>query len=81
MITFQKLQPVKMMITQVDVYQIAPISSKLQQITIETTKTTPGSKAVQQINFSRNLNRAEDATKFFIIEEVKKKKKKKKKLF
>ena len=77
MITFKKLQPVKMMITQVDVYQIAPISSKLQQITIETTKATPGSKAVQQINFSRNLNRAEDATKFFIIEEVKKKKKKK----
>ena len=30
-----------------------------------------GSKAVQQINFTGNLNRAEGATIFFIIEEAK----------
>ena len=30
-------------------------------------------KAIQQINFTRNLDRAEGATKFFIIKEAKEK--------
>ena len=38
----------------------------------QTAKTRCDSKAIQQINFTGNLDRAEGSTTFFIIEEAKK---------
>ena len=34
-------------------------------------KLDPGPKAIQQINFTRNLTKAEGATMFFVVKEVK----------
>ena len=63
------------MITLLDVYQTIHVSKKYYNlISIDLTKQQKldaAPKATQQINFTRNLNRAEDATMFFIIEEAK----------
>ena len=74
MITFEKLQLVKVMITRLDDYQIIPISQniiiaidlgKQQKLDVDT-------KAIQKINFTGNLDKAEGTTMFFTVEEVKK---------
>ena len=57
MITLQRLQPVKMMITQQDL-------SKQQKLDADR-------KAIQQINFTGNLDWAEFSTMLFIIEDAK----------
>ena len=56
--------------TQLDVYQIIPI--KLTAIDLsKQQKLDADPKAIQQINFTRNLTRPEDATTLFIIVEAK----------
>ena len=75
MITFQKLSLVKAMSTHLSIFQIIPLSrnyynlitidlSKQQKINIDL-------KAVQQIDFTGNLEKYNE-TLFFIIEEAKK---------
>ena len=63
------------MITQLDVYQITPISKKYYKlIAIDLSKQQKldaDPKAIQQINFTGNLTRAEGARMYFIIEEAK----------
>ena len=70
----ERLKLVKVMITQQDVYQIIPILKYYELIVIDLSKQQKlgvASKAIQQINFTGNLDRAEGATMFFIIEEAK----------
>ena len=62
MITSERLRLVKVMVSQLDVYQI--ILSKQQKLDADP-------KAIQHINFTGNLDRAEGSTMFFTIEEVK----------
>ena len=75
MTTLEKLQQVKVKITQLDVYQITPISKKYYKlIAIDLSKQqNPDADpiAIQQINFNGHLDRAEAALSFFINEEVK----------
>ena len=75
MTTLEKLQQVKVKITQLDVYQIIPISKKYYKlIAIDLSKQqNPDADpiAIQQINFNGHLDRAEAALSFFINEEVK----------
>ena len=70
----ERLKLVKVMITQQDVYQIIPILKYYELIVIDLSKQQKlgvASKAIQQMNFAGNLDRAEGATMFFIIEEAK----------
>ena len=75
--TSERLELVKVMITQLDVYQIIPISKNYYKlIAIDLSKQQKldaNPKAIQQINFTVNLSRSEDATMFFITEEAKEK--------
>ena len=74
MITLERLQQVKVMIkqqmfTRLSVFQkyyrlIATDLDKQQMLDADP-------KAIQQINFTGNLNRAEGVTVFFVIEEPK----------
>ena len=80
MITLERLQQVKEKITQLDSYQIIHISKNIIGyynyiiIAIDLSKQQKQDadpKEIQQINFTGNLSRTEDAAKFFIIEYVK----------
>ena len=74
MITFERLQLVKVMITRLDDYQIIPISQNII-IVIDLNKQQKldaDTKAIQKINFTGNLDTAEGTTMFFTVEEVKK---------
>ena len=73
MITLERLQLVKVMITQLDVYQINPIKKYYKLIAIDFSKQQKlenKKKAIQQINFTRDLTRKEVARIYFIIEEA-----------
>ena len=76
MITLERQQLIKVMITQLDVYQIILISKNIiNQLQIDLSKQhkfDTDTKAIHQINFTGNITRAEGATMFFINEEVKK---------
>ena len=76
MISFDKLQLVKVMITPSDVYQIIPIlenAIKLISVDIrKQQKLDADPKAIQQINFTGNLWKEEGSTMFFVIDEAKK---------
>ena len=75
MLTLERLQQVKVMITQLDVCYIIPISKKYYKLIArdlsKQRKLDVDPKAMQQINFIGNLDRGEDAALFFIIEEAK----------
>ena len=75
MIAFGKLQLIKVVITQLDVYQIIPISKNIiQLIAVDLSKQQKldaDPKTKQQINFTRNIARDGNTTMFFIIEEMK----------
>ena len=74
MITLERLQQVKATITQLDVYQIIPISKKYYKlIAIDLSKQqklVADAKAIQEINFTKNLTREEDPRMYFITEEA-----------
>ena len=76
MITFDKLQLVKVMITPSDVYQIIPIlenAIKLISVDIrKQQKLDADPKATQQINFTGNLERDENTTFFSLLKKQKK---------
>ena len=71
---FKKLQLVKEMTTQLGVCQIIPyFKENCKMIAIDLSKQKSldaDPRAIQQINFTANLDRAGNTT-FFIIEEVK----------
>ena len=75
MLTLERLQQVKVMITQLDVCYIIPISKKYYKLIARDLskqhKLDVDPKAMQQINFIGNLDRGEGAALFFIIEEAK----------
>ena len=75
MLTLERLQQVKVMITQLDVCYIIPISKKYYKLIArdlsKQRKLDVDPKAMQQINFIGNLDRGEGAALFFIIEEAK----------
>ena len=75
MITFQKLSLVKAMSTHLSIFQIIPLSKNYYNlITIDLSKQQKINidlKAVQQIDFTGNLEKYNE-TLFFIIEEAKK---------
>ena len=75
MLTLERLQQVKVMITQLDVCYIIPISKKYYKLIArdlsKQRKLDVDPKAMQQINFIGNLDRGERAALFFIIEEAK----------
>ena len=75
MITLERQQLIKVMITQLDVYQIILISKNIiNQLQIDLSKQhkfDTDTKAINQINFTGNITRAEGATMFFINDEVK----------
>ena len=66
MTTFERLQLVKEMITQLVVYSLSKNMKISKQKVLDADLTE-----IQQINFTRNLERAESTTMFFIIEEAK----------
>ena len=74
MITLERLQLVKVMITQLDVYQINPIQKKYYKLIAtdfsKQQKLDADAKAIQQINFTGDLTRKEVARMYFIIEEA-----------
>ena len=74
-ITLERLQQVEVMITLQDVYQIISISKKYYKLIAvnlsKQQKLDADPKAIQQVNFNGNLNRAEGPTMLFIIEEAK----------
>ena len=75
MLTLERLQQVKVMITQLDICYIIPISKKYYKLIArdlsKQRKLDVDPKAMQQINFIGNLDRGEGAALFFIIEEAK----------
>ena len=75
MITFQKLSLVKAMSTHLSIFQIIPLSKNYYNlITIDLSKQQKiniDPKAIQQIDFTGNLEKYNE-TLFFIIEEAKK---------
>ena len=75
MITFQKLSLVKAMSTHLSIFQIIPLSENYYNlITIDLSKQQKiniDPKAIQQIDFTGNLEKYNE-TLFFIIEEAKK---------
>ena len=75
MITLERLQLLKVMITQLDVYETNPYFKKYYKlIAIDLSKQQKleaDPKAIQQINFTGSLTREEVATMYFIIEEAK----------
>ena len=75
MITLERLQLLKVMITQLDVYETNPYFKKYcKLIAIDLSKQQKleaDPKAIQQINFTGSLTREEVATMYFIIEEAK----------
>ena len=75
MLTLERLQQVKVMIAQLDVCYIIPISKKYYKLIArdlsKQRKLDVDPKAMQQINFIGNLDRGEGAALFFIIEEAK----------
>ena len=71
MIIFKKSKLAKEMIMRQIVYQTTIISKNIQQLSntnIEQQELDSDPKAIQQINFTRNLE--QQATIFFIIEEA-----------
>ena len=71
MIILKKSKLVKEMIMRQIVYQTTIISKNIQQLSntnIEQQELDSDPKAIQQINFTRNLE--QQATIFFIIEEA-----------
>ena len=73
MITLERLQLVKVMITQLDVYQINPIKKCYKLIAIDFSKQQKldgDTKAIQQINFTGDLTRKGVARMYFIIQEA-----------
>ena len=74
MITFERLQLAKKIITQLVVYYIISISKNYKLIAIDLSKQQAldaNPKAIQQINFTVNLERDGDTQVSFIIEEAK----------
>ena len=75
MITLGRLPRVKVMITQLDVYQIILISKKNYKLIAinlsKQQKLDADPKAIQQINFTGNLDRVEISRVFFITEVAK----------
>ena len=75
MITFQKLSLVKAMSTHLSIFQIIPLSKNYYSlITIDLSKQQKiniDPKAIEQIDFTGNLEKYNE-TLFFIIEEAKK---------
>ena len=75
MLTLERLQQVKVMITQLDVCYIIPISKKYYKLIArdlsKQRKLDVDPKAMQQINFIGTLDRGEGAALFFIIKEAK----------
>ena len=75
MITFQKLSLVKVMSTHLSIFQIIPLSKNYYSlITIDLSKQQKiniDPKAIEQIDFTGNLEKYNE-TLFFIIEEAKK---------
>ena len=74
-ITLKRLQQVEVMITLQYVYQIISISKKYYKLIAvnlsKQQKLDADPKAIQQVNFNGNLNRAEGPAMLFIIEEAK----------
>ena len=74
MITLKRLQLVKAIIRQLDVYQIIPISKKYYKlIAIDLSKQQKlfaDPKAIQEIKFTKNLTREEVPRMYFITEEA-----------
>ena len=80
MITLERLQQVKVMITQLDVNQNIPVSKSTnlykkcyKLIAMDFSKQQKldaDPNAIQQINFTGNQDRAGGSTMFFIIEEA-----------
>ena len=68
MITLGRLQLIKMMITQLDVYQIIPIQKNIIDLGKQQKL---DADPIQSINFTGNLNSADGVTSFFIIKEEK----------
>ena len=72
MITLERFQQVQVMITQLDVYPYFKTYFKLIAIDLsKQQKLDADPKAIQQINFTGNVDGAEGATIFFITEEAK----------
>ena len=74
MITFEKLQLVKEMITQLVVCWITITSKSIKMIAIDSIKQQAldaDPKEIQQINFTGNLSGNDNRLMFFIIEEAK----------
>ena len=75
MTTFEKLQLLKDMITQQVVYQTILISKKYYKMTVKDLSRQQAldadPKAIQQINFTGNLDRDNGTSMFFNIEEAK----------
>ena len=75
MITLERLRRAKVMITQLGVDWSIPISKKhCKLIAVDLCKQkklNAESKAIQQINFTGDLDRAEGSTMFLIIEKAK----------
>ena len=71
----ERLRRVKVMITQLGVDQSIPISKKQCKLIAvdlcKQQKLNADSKAIQQINFTVDLDRAEGSTTFLIIEKAK----------
>ena len=75
MITLERLHRAKVMITQLGVDWSIPISKKQCKLIVvdlcKQKKLNAESKAIQQINFTGDLDRAEGSTMFLIIEKAK----------
>ena len=75
MITLERLQRVKVMITKLGVYSVVPISKKYNSLIVidlsSQQKLAADAKAIQQINFTGDFDRAQGSAMFFIIEEKK----------
>ena len=75
MMTLKRFPQVKVMITQQDVYYIIPISKKKHKLIAmdlsKQQKVDADPKAIKQINFTGDLDRAKVEQCFFIIEEAK----------
>ena len=70
MITLERLRQAQVIIKQMDVCQTIPISKNTTDLRKQQ-KLDSHQIAIQQINFTGNLDSAEGATIFFIIEEAK----------
>ena len=70
MITLERSELIKEMIRQLVVFLIAPTSKNFYKM-IAIDALDVDSKAIQQINFTANLNEPGNTAIFFIIEEAK----------